>query len=420
MKYPDFIPYSKHAITAEDITAVTESLQSEWLIHGPAASEFEDKLSDYLGDIHVITVVNSTAALHLALMAAGIEQGSRVIIPDNAFVDIVQMVHLLGARVCIADVDPGTGLIDSQSVAELLTNNKDNNIKSIVPVHFAGQPADLPTLKGLADEHQAVIIDQAEHALGASYNNNQISYKIGSNPHSDLTVFSFRAGLQITTGDGGAISTSNADWSNKIREWRYHDLQRTGHENRKLAFSSEKIPNPWYYEAGRTGYDFCLSEIQAALGVSQIRHLAARLNKRREIAEKYNDLIADQFWPDAVRPLGIKTPVNSARGLYVIQIDFNKFGVSRAVVMNRLRERGIATQVHFPPLHLQPRLLESADIMNPKYPGCLKYYSQALTLPLYDTLTEEDLYRIIEELSATLKGKPVTATSDRQTDMTTQ
>jgi dTDP-4-amino-4,6-dideoxygalactose transaminase len=151
-----------------------------------------------------------------------------------------------------------------------------------------------------------------------------------------------------------------------------------------------------------------------------MHHLAARLNKRREIAEKYNTLIADQFRPDAVRPLSIKPTVNSARGLYVIQIDFNKFGVSRSVAMNRLRERGIATQVHFPPLHLQPQLFESADIMNPKYPGCLKYYSQALTLPLYDTLTEEDLNRIIEELSAALEGKPVTATSDRQTDMTMQ
>ncbi len=397
-----FLPYGRHYITGDDIDAVVNVLQSDWLTQGPVVPEFEDALAGNQGALHAIACATGTAALHLSMLALGLKPGEAVITSPNTFVASANCARFVGAQVVFADIDPATGLIDPDSVERILRKDTNRNIRAIIPVHFAGQPADLPALHDMAMEHGVWIVDDACHALGATYLHGDQEYRVGGNPHSDLTVFSFHPVKHVAMGEGGAVVTDNDELAERIRMYRNHGITRSDFVNADLAHDAGGVANPWYYEMHDLGYNYRLTDIQAALGLSQLQRLQQSLTRRREIAENYRRLIARVFKNGEVTPLHVVPQTTHAYHLFVVKIDFDKFGLSRAVVMNRLRAEGIGTQVHYIPVHLQPyyRRVSPTDPWN--LPGAEEYYAKALTLPMYPELTDGDVERVVTELASAL------------------
>jgi UDP-4-amino-4,6-dideoxy-N-acetyl-beta-L-altrosamine transaminase len=397
-----FLPYGKHHIANEDIEAAVGVLKSDWLTQGPIVPEFEDAFADYQGASHAVACSNGTAALHLSMLALDLKPGDAVVTSPNSFVSSANCARFVGANVIFADIDPATGLIDPESVERILKKDSGRTIRAIIPVHFAGQPADLPALHELAVKHGAWIVDDACHALGATYTHREQEYRMGGNPHSDLTVFSFHPVKHVAMGEGGAIVTDNDDLAERVRLYRNHGITRSDFINTDLAHDEDGVPNPWYYEMHQLGYNYRLTDIQAALGLSQLRRLQESLRRRREIAQQYRRLIVDVFRDGEVVPLEVTPQANHAYHLFVVKIDFGRLGLSRAVVMNRLRAEGIGTQVHYIPVHLQP-YYHRMNMTDPRsLPGVEEYYARALTLPMYPDLTDDDVERVVEELAAAL------------------
>ncbi len=400
-----FLPYSRQHVTQEDIDAVTEVLRSDWLTQGPAVSAFEDNLADYLGVREAVACSSGTAALHLAMLTLGLGPDDAVITSPNTFVATANCARFVGAEVQFADIDPNTGLIDPAAVAALLEQDRERRIKAIIPVHFAGQPADLPTLYDLANRHGAWLVDDACHALGAGYTHEGKSYAVGNNPHSDLTVFSFHPVKHIAVGEGGAVVTNHKDLADRLCLYRSHGIRRQDFVIPDQACTPEGVANPWYYEMTDLGYNYRLTDLQAALGSSQLTRLPQSLARRREIAAAYADLFSQKFPADIARPLTVRPDVDHAYHLYVATIDFERLGTSRATVMNRLRAGGIGTQVHYIPVHLQPyyrRLETDAAVMLPQAEN---YYAGALSLPMYPELNLADIERVVTELETALASQ---------------
>jgi UDP-4-amino-4,6-dideoxy-N-acetyl-beta-L-altrosamine transaminase len=405
----DFLPYGKHHITDEDIKAVVDVLKSDWLTQGPAVPEFEESLADYLGASEAVACINGTAALHLAMLALDLKNGESVITTANTFVATANCAGYVGANVLFADINSDTGLIDPESVARLLNNDTQRNIKAIIPVHFAGQPVDLPKVYDLAKRHGARVVDDACHALGAAYQCNDLTYKLGGNPHSDLTVFSFHPVKHIAMGEGGAVVTNDDELAERLRHFRSHGIIRREFSNEAMAGSADGVPNPWYYEMTDIGFNYRLTDIQAALGKSQLSRMPKSLRRRGEIAETYRRLISETFANGEVRPLTVKSGVSHAYHLFVVLVDFAHAGVSRAVVMNRMRSEGIGTQVHYIPVHQQPYYRRTGSSGKLELPGVEAYYNSALSLPMYPELSDEDISRVVKELDRALKIQPATA-----------
>lgn len=397
-----FLPYGKHHINGDDIDAVVNVLQSDWLTQGPVVPEFEDTLADCQGSLHAVACANGTAALHLSMLALGLKPGDAVVTSPNTFVASANCARFVGAEVVFADIDPATGLIDPDSVERILRKDTDRKIRAIIPVHFAGQPADLPALYDMAEKHGAWLVDDACHALGATYTHGEQEYRVGGNPHSDLTVFSFHPVKHVAMGEGGAVVTDNDDLAERIRHYRNHGIRRSELVNLDLAHGDDGVANPWYYEMHDLGYNYRLTDIQAALGLSQLKRLHQSLTRRREIAERYRRLIADHFKNGEVMPLQVVPQTTHAYHLFVVKVDFDRFGLSRAVVMNRLRADGIGTQVHYIPVHLQPYYRRVSPTDRSSLPGVEEYYARALTLPLYPEMTDSDVERVVEKLASAL------------------
>ena len=411
MHQESFLPYGKHNVTEDDIQAVVEVLKSDWLTQGPTVPEFEEALANHQGSLHAVACSSGTTGLHLAMLGLGLNEGDAVVTTPNTFVATANCARYVGARVLFADINPSTGLIDPKSVARLLEKDREHTIKAVIPVHFAGQPANLPAIYEMARQHGARVVDDACHAIGATYEHNGQSYHLGGNPHSDLTVFSFHPVKHVAMGEGGAVVTDHDELAERLRLFRNHGIERSGFVNIDMAFSADGIPNPWYHEMGELGFNFRLTDIHAALGLSQMKRLPESLQKRREIAETYGRLIAREFGRDEVTPLGLRSGVSHAYHLYVVRVAFSRFGVSRAVTMNRMRANGIGTQVHYIPVHLQPyyRTVSPTDPWN--MPGTEAYYESTLSLPMYPELTETDIQRVVNELSQALRTQATEAAS---------
>jgi len=398
-----FLPYAKHHITDRDIEAVVDVLKSDWLTQGPVVPDFESALADYVGADEAVACSHGTAALHLAMMALGLEEGDAVVVPSNTFLATANCARFVGAKVIFADIDPETGLISPESVAQLLRQDKRRDIKAILPVHFGGQPADLPLLYEMAHGHGARIVDDACHAFGAAYKHEGQKYRMGGNPHSDMTVFSFHPIKHIAMGEGGAVVTDDPELAESLRLFRCHGVRRNNFINSDMAFDAEGVPNSWYYEMDTPGYNFRLTDIQAALGLSQLQRQKELTEARRSIADTYRKLIARTFNENEVVPHAVRENVDHAYHLFTVRIDFENSRLSRAVVMNRLRAAGVGTQVHYIPVHLQPyyRRVSPADPWSMQ--GTEAYYASTLSLPMYPRLTEKDIERVVEQLAEALE-----------------
>lgn len=401
-----YLPYGRQEISDEDIQAVVDALKSEFLTQGPAIKYFERALARCVGADHAVACANGTAALHLAVMALGLGPGDAVLTSANTFLADANCARYVGADVAFADIDPFTGLIDVESVDRQLADDSGHHIKVVIPVHFAGQPADLVTIHEMAEKHGAAVVDDACHAIGSTYDHGSDCITIGGSPHSDMTVFSFHPVKHVAMGEGGAVTTSDPELATRLQRFRNHGTQREAFQNTDMALAPDGQPNPWYYEMQEPGYNYRLTDIQAALGTSQLSRLPNSVHRRNQIAGLYQALLAERFDDDRVRPLRVVPGVTHAYHLFVVLIQFGAYGISRADVMSRLRRAGIGTQVHYIPIPLQPYYRRYCGSGPGDFPGAEEYYDQALSLPMYPGLTDMDVERVVDTLHAVLTGRP--------------
>jgi UDP-4-amino-4,6-dideoxy-N-acetyl-beta-L-altrosamine transaminase len=398
-----FLPYGHQSVVDHDIDAVCEVLRSDWLTQGPTIEQFENALAQQIGAGHVVACSSGTAALHLAMLALNIGTGDRVLTSPIAFLSDANCARFVGADVEFADVDLRTANMSEDAVAAALAADKDKQIKVIIPVHFAGHPAALPVIHELAETHGASVVDDACHALGGGYEHEGKMIRLGGSPHARMTVFSFHPVKHVATGEGGAVATNDLQLAETLRRFRNHGMTKTHFKQPDMAYDKDGGVNPWYYEMLSFGFNYRLTDIQAALGISQLTRLEKSVQRRREIARNYRDLIAGQFPDGSVVPLDEQTGCHHAYHLFVVQIDFDQFRVSRAAVMNRLRQMKIGTQVHYIPIHLQPYYRGHAGTGPGDLPNAEAYYAKALSLPMYPELTSSDIERVVDSLARALQ-----------------
>jgi UDP-4-amino-4,6-dideoxy-N-acetyl-beta-L-altrosamine transaminase len=402
-KASKFLPYGRQTITAEDIDAVVKVLQSDWLTQGPSVNAFEKALAEYVGAAHAVACSSGTAALHLAMLALGIRPGDSIVTSANTFLATANAGRYVGADVQFADIDPATGNLSIDSVERLVHEDVEHRIKAILPVHFAGQPCDIACIHSLAKKHGAFLVDDACHALGSAYRVQGGTVKVGSGKHSDMTVFSFHPVKHVAMGEGGAITTNDPALAVRLQRLRSHGMQKTEFQDNNMALGSDGSVNPWYYEMKELGYNYRITDIQAALGLSQLRKISDSIKRRAAIAAKYGSLIEEEFGSDEVVSLRNVPGVENAYHLYVVKIEFEKRGISRATLMNRLRENGIGTQVHYIPVPLQPYYRNLYHYGGADFPGAMNYYERALSLPMYPSMTEDNVLRVVKQLELMLR-----------------
>jgi UDP-4-amino-4,6-dideoxy-N-acetyl-beta-L-altrosamine transaminase len=373
------IPYGKQEITDEDIQTVIEVLKSDWLTQGPKVSEFEDKFSQFIGSDYAVAVANGTAALHLSILALGLKDGEKVITSPVTFAATANSVLYAGGKILFADINPQNYLINPQEVEKILKREK--NIKGIIPVDLAGGAIDLPYFRFLSEKYNVWLIEDSCHAPGGYYESeNGERYKCGDGKICDLSIFSFHPVKHITCGEGGMITTSSSKLYDKLLLLRTHGITRQKTENNP--------PASWYYEMKILGYNYRLSDIQAALGISQLKRANEGLKRRREIAAIYNTAFRDKPF---IKGQSGNIP-GHAYHLYIIEVD------DRNGLFNYLKANLINTQVHYIPVHLMP-YYKTLGWKYGDFPFAEKYYSRCLSLPIFPTLTETEQLKVIEKVN---------------------
>lgn len=396
-----FLPYSRHSIDDADIQAVVQILKSDFLTTGPMTSEFEAKLAAKTTAEHAICVSSGTAALHLAALSLELETGDIVIVPTITFLATANAQRYVGAHVLFADVDPNTGLMSADNLNQAI-ERAAGKAKAIFPVHLAGQCADMAGISEIARKHNLAIIEDASHALGAHYRSGNKDCPIGGCDDSDMTVFSFHPVKSIAMGEGGAITTNDGPLAEKLKRLRCHGMERStaAFKNNDLAFTENVGVNPWYYEMQQLGFNYRASDIHCALGSSQLEKLDRFVARRSKLSDLYDHALA--ALSPIVRPLGRVPDCYPAWHLYVVLIDFEAAGTSRATLMERLREQGIGTQVHYIPVHKQPYY---QNVNTPHLPGAQAYYDKCLSLPLFPGMADEDVGRVVDSLDSILRDQ---------------
>lgn len=383
--------YGRQTIDDDDIAAVVAALRSPQLTCGPLVPRFEAALATWLGAPHATVCSSGTAALHLIYAALGIGEGDEIITTPLTFSATAAAAYYVGAGVRIADVDPRTGNLTPESVEPLITPRT----RAIVPVHLAGLPADMDDLRDLARRRGLRIIEDACHALGASYRRSLVG--AGA---SDAVVFSFHPVKHITTGEGGAVIVRDPDLQRRIERLRQHGIER---DARRL----DAPAGPWVYEVQELGWNYRLSDIACALGIAQLGKLTGFLEARRRIAAHYRAELARVFGGDGVEAPAELADRASAYHLFAVAIDFERFRTTRARVMQALAAADIGTQVHYIPLLHHPlHARRCPDEVGRPRPGTDHYYARTLSLPLYPTLTPGDASYVVGELHRILGESP--------------
>ena len=398
-----FIPYARQNISESDIRYVVNVLRSDWLTQGPLVEDFEKELSEYCGTRHAVAMNSGTSALHAACLAAGIGKGDEVITSPITFVASANCAVYCNAKPVFADIDSKTYNIYPVEIERKITSRT----KAVIPVHFAGQSCDMESIDEIVRSaerkfgHKIHIIEDACHSLGSLYKGN----KVGAGVYSDMAVMSFHPVKHITTGEGGMVLTNDEILYKKLKTLRSHGITIAPDEfvNTDLAFTTGNQPsvNPWYYEQIELGYNYRLTDIQSALGLSQLKKLDTFRRRRREIVNRYNDAFRDVE--------NITTPFenadcNSNFHLYVLLFDFERIGINRAGFMLKLRERGIQTQVHYIPVYLQPFYRKTFGTKWGDCPNAEEYYKKCLSIPLYASMADNDVEKVITEITEVISS----------------
>jgi len=373
-----YLPYGRQWIDEEDVQSVVNVLKSDYLTTGPAVNEFEQAVAFYVGAKYAIAFSNGTAALHGACFAAGIGKDDEVITTSMTFAASSNCILYQGGKPVFADIDSRTYNIDPKKVEELITDRT----KAIIPVHFTGQPVELDAIHQIAKNHNLVVIEDAAHALGATYKGN----RVGS--LSDMTMFSFHPVKHITSGEGGIITTNNEEYYQKLLQFRSHGITR---EPDKLIENH----GPWYYEMQFLGFNYRMTDIQAALGTSQLKKIDKFVELRKKYALKYDE---------AFKEINeIQTPYQYQYGssswhLYVIRLALEKLTGSRKEIFEALLNENIGVNVHYIPVHLQP-YYQQLGYQKGICPNAEKLYEEIITLPLFPAMTEEDVNDVISAVN---------------------
>jgi perosamine synthetase len=380
------IPYATQWIEEDDILAVADALRSSNLTQGPLVEEFEKSIAQYCEAKYAVAVSNGTAALHIACLAAGVSAGDEVITSAITFAASANCVLYCGGKPVFADIEPGTALIDPLDIRRKLTKNT----KAIIPVHFAGQPADMEEISKIAKENNLIIIEDAAHAIGAKYRlkNGQDWIKVGSCFHSDMTILSFHAVKQLTTGEGGMVLTNDHNLYEKLVFFRSHGITRS------IKYMKE-TEGPWYYEMHELGFNYRLTDIQCALGTSQLKKLDKFIARRKEIARIYDDAFSEIEQIDFIKE---KEDFDSSRHLYVILVK------NRKNIFNWLiAETNIQVNVHYIPVYFHPyyrRLGYERGLC----PMAEEYYSRAISIPMFPKLANDEVEYVIGKIKQVVAG----------------
>ena len=381
------IPYGRQDIDRSDIAAVVRVLESDWLTQGPDVEEFEAALAGLCGAAHVVAANSATSALHLACMALDLGPGGLLWTTPITFVASANCGRYCGADVDFVDIDPDTYNLSVDALAQKLEEaDRAGRLPDVVvPVHFAGQSCDMEGIGALAERYGFRVLEDASHAVGGSYRGEPV----GACTYSDAAVFSFHPVKIVTTGEGGAVATQDAGIAERVARLRTHGITRD-------PALLERPAGGWYYEQIELGWNYRMTCIQAALGTSQLRRLAAFLARREQLVARYDR---------ALGRLPVTTPrvrddVRSAWHLYVVRIRPDA-GVDRATVFARMREAGIGVNVHYIPVHLQP-YYRALGFRAGDFPQAERYYEEALTLPLYPGLTDAEQDSVVHALEAAL------------------
>jgi len=373
------IPFHKTHTTDEEISAATEAIRSGWLTMGPKTVEFEKEFKSYIGSDEAVSVNSATAALHLALKAIGLQRDDEVILPTNTFVATAEVVTYFNAIPVLCDIEEDTHNIDVSKIEALITSKT----KAIIPVHFAGQPCDMDEIYTIAKKYDLKVIEDAAHAIPSTYK----GVKIGNLTGSDVTCFSFYATKTLSTGEGGMATTSNAQYAKNMRINRLHGISRD-------AWDRYTTKGAWYYEIVDNGCKYNTTDINAAIGMVQLKKQDQLRQKRAEIAQKYSAAFKKNS--NIITPF-IKNDRETSWHLYVIKI------ANRDEVIEKLKECGVGCSVHFIPIHKHPYYKERYNYKNEDYPIANRVFERSLSLPIYPDMNDAEIEYVINQVSDILK-----------------
>jgi len=384
------ISYGKQTIDQQDIDSVVEALKSDWLTQGPLVKSFEQKLCDYFRANHCSIVSNGTAALHLTGLVLGWQSGDYVMTTPITFLASANCILYSGATPVFVDIDEKAYTIDVNLVEKTIKEFqlKGKKIKAVIAVDYAGYPCDWKHLRKLADEYNLQLVNDNCHAIGTKYNND-IGYGV---KYADVVIQSYHPIKHITTGEGGSILTNDANIDKKIKNLRSHGMTK----DPSLLIGYD---GPWYYEMHELGFNYRITDIQCALGISQLSKLESFVLKRRIIAANYNDAFSDIN--------GITVPRVSENNyysyhLYPLLIDFRQFNVDKLAFFAAMKDRGILLQVHYIPVHLQPYYKKNFGFKYGDYPIAEDFYTREISIPIYPDLTESDQEKVIDSIKSIL------------------
>ena len=387
----NFIPYGKQNIDKDDIEAVIEILNSDYLTTGPKVKEFENKICEFTDAKYAVAVANGTAALHLASIVL-LNKNDKVLTTPNSFLATSNSILYVDAKPIFVDIQED-GNIDLDLCEEEL--KKDSSIKAIYVVHFSGNPVNQTKLKYLKDTYNIKILEDCAHSIGAIDDN----IKAGSCINSDCSILSFHPVKHLTTGEGGAITTNSKEIYEKLLELRMHGMNRTSFKDESMSKDVKGNINPWYYEMHSLGYNYRITDFQCALGLSQFKKLDSFIQRRKEIAKNYDKA----FLNSKIKPLYIFDDKSSYH-LYVVKFDFSSISMSKAELFNQMREKNIGLQLHYIPINKQPYYV-SLGYGKENTPVMEKYYEECFSLPMYPLLSDEEQQYIINNLFDILKEK---------------
>ena len=390
------IPYATQSISEDDLRAVNEVLTSGWLTQGPSGPRFEQAFAQRHGVAHAVAVSNATAGLHIACLALGAGPGQTVWTSPNSFVASANCALYCGADVDFVDIDPVTRNMSVAALsAKLEQAERDGRLPAIViPVHFSGLPCDLAPMRALADRYGFKLLEDASHAVGASYEGQPIGSR-----YAHASVFSFHPVKIITTGEGGIVVTQDAALARRLQLLRSHGITRTPGE----MVLEGPMPGPWYYEQATLGFNYRLTDIQSALGWSQLQKLEIFHAARERLADRYDQLLAGLPLKLPARAPSASATARSSWHLYVIEVLQGDGVASRETVFNRLWDANIAVNVHYIPIHTQP-FYRARGFRPGQFPAAEAYYARAISIPLHPTLTDDQQDYVVAELKKALQA----------------
>ena len=379
------IPYGRQDISQQDIDAVVEVLRSDFLTQGPKVPAFEQSIIDACGAQYAVAVNSATSALHIACLALGLGKGDWLWTTPNTFVASANCGLYCGAQIDFVDIDSRTYNLSVKALEEklIIAEKEDKLPKVVIPVHFSGQPCDMAAIHALSKKYGFKIIEDASHAIGGKYKGEPI----GNCRYSDITVFSFHPVKIVTTAEGGMAVTNDPKLAEQLNLLRSHGITRDE------SLMTKPADGPWYYQQIELGYNYRMTDMQAALGVSQMQRLNKYVTKRHELAERYNEMLKD---------LPITLPWQSEDSysglhLYVIRLQLDKISKTHLEVFNGMREAGILVNLHYIPVHLQPYYQE-IGFKEGQFPEAEQYYKEAISLPMFPTLSYEQQQEVVENL----------------------